>query len=329
MGIWKKRAVCFAVMCGLSSSFAAVLQVSAEDYSGIIESGQVYYISNCYSGKYLEVSTDKAGASLWQKDFDGGIKQQFQLVLAEGTGEEAVYSIVPQANPGLRLDITNASAKNGAKVKLFTPNQQYAYAQQFQVKTNGDGTARLVSGVSTKSEMALEVAGPSKGELSPVQIWEYAQRDNQQWQLIPADEMTVSSPVPEPPIADYAVIMYALPDMMLPETSKLPFAFANQGHLSVNVGNQFKLEKKQGGSWKPYHPRTSVFWDLNGYLVPSGDIHYFNISFSEFTNRPLTVGKYRVVKDYSCEGLEGTFTVMAEFSVVDDEEQVKNISIPE
>lgn len=186
-----KRFLSFAFACGAVSTLVSGTTVSAS--APTISGGGTYYLKNAYSEKYLEIGTKDSTPSLRQNSFSGDEKQKFQLVLANGTGQQAVYSIVPKAKPELRFDIVNASLKNGAAVKLFKENPAYAYAQQFQLKPNENGTFRLISMVSPDTEKALEIAGPSTESLAPVQIWDYAEGANQQWILFPIEAVLLSA----------------------------------------------------------------------------------------------------------------------------------------
>lgn len=320
------------LMIGLSFNFASVIEVSAQDYSSIIEHGQVYYLLNLYSKKYLEVNGNKAGASLGQGNFTGGVEQQFQFVWAEGIGEYAVYSIVPQANPKLRLNVDNASSKNGTKIKLLAESQQTHCAQQFQVKSDeyGFNRVQIFSMVSENTEMALGLEGPSKRNSAPLQIWEYIKASNQKWRITPVNEMNPGLAIPDSPAADDALSMYSCQSVIPLGTPGIKLAFANKGRRMASVDDGFMLEKKQGDSWSFYHADT-YFTNLTAHDVPPGEINFLNILFSDFTDYPLTVGEYRVVKTYNShnrQGLDGSLSVTAEFSVVDDGAQVKNTTTP-
>lgn len=260
-----KRFLSLALACGAVSTLVSGTMVNAVAPTAIGEG--TYYLRNAYSEKYLEISAQGSGASLRQNSFSGDEKQKFQLVLVNGVGQQAVYSIVPKANPELRFDIVNASSKNGTMVNLFKENSAYAYAQQFQLKPNENGTFRLLSMVSPGNEKALEIAGPSTENLATVQIWDYAEGKNQQWTLLPIESVLLPAEGSEE-IAEHTVIPEEITTAVIGsgefDGSKISFTsdktkYKNTDTVYINLknasldellaGQNVKLFRLEGKEW--------------------------------------------------------------------------------
>lgn len=169
----------FSVLCTvLIISLNFSLSVSAKEIGDNLQ----YYLKNCYSGKYMQVEEDKMYSGIVQSDFSGNENQIFKFIRS-GTG----YEIEPVSALGMRLDIKNASSKNGTALQLYKINKQYSKAQTFKIIENKDGTYRIISNISS-SEKAIEAAGPSKQNKAKVQIWDYKGLENQKWELISINE---------------------------------------------------------------------------------------------------------------------------------------------
>lgn len=277
-----------------------------------IEDGQIYYLQNQYSGLFMEAEN----SYLQQNTFSGSSNQQFVVKYVKGSGDQFIYTIIPFSNPDLQLDIDNASSKNGSRVKLFHNNPGYAYAQQFRLVPNGNGTFRLLSQVTNQSEKAVEVAGPSKKEKARIQIWDYVKGKNQQWILAPL-EVSATRELESTSVPVYAngVTMTTNQAVYPSGTTSITITILNSTSNSISYGQDFQLLKHEGSKWKEYQPKEEIIWDMMGYGNSPGKSNSMVLHMNSVTNEKLIPGEYKIIKSYGYDGESEKYTVEAEFTV--------------
>ena len=124
-------------------------------------SGKTYYLKNSYSGLNLQVN----GTVVTQGKFTGQTNQQFTMTEVGTRNGNKVYSIIPKSSGfDMRLDIVNASLRNGAKVQVFKNNPAYATAQQFEVCVENGNVCCFFSCLSSDTTKCLEIVGPSTSD---------------------------------------------------------------------------------------------------------------------------------------------------------------------
>ena len=172
-------------MCFFSGVLPAVAETS-ESFQGVSKN-EIYYLKNVYSGKYMEVDGKISVSKIIQNEFTGSINQQFKISFSSQISAGKYYSIIPQINSDLKIDVVNAVSNNGTKIQAFKNNPSFSYAQQFMLVPNSDDTYRIIAQFSTPKEKAVEVAGPSIQNRAPVQLWDYVGAANQKWVLVPVE----------------------------------------------------------------------------------------------------------------------------------------------
>lgn len=156
----------------------ALLEPASYDFSG------TYYLQNKFSNLTLTAN----GSTLTQEKYTGKPNQKFTFKEAGTQNGKKTYIIVPEsAGENMRLDVFNASLKNGAKLQVFKNNPSHPKAQQFRIIIEND-MCILLSCLSTVPQKCLEVAGPSTKAGAPVQLWDYVAADNQKWYFAQATE---------------------------------------------------------------------------------------------------------------------------------------------
>ncbi|WP_081883543.1 RICIN domain-containing protein, partial [Glycomyces tenuis] len=104
----------------------------------------------------------------------------------DGVDPRATYAI-ESAHSGRVLDVTDASAANGASIQQWddfgSANQRWRFVDA------GEGYWQIVSVASGK---ALDVTGASVANGAPVQQWDYVGGANQQWSVTPLGDGSYS-----------------------------------------------------------------------------------------------------------------------------------------
>lgn len=125
-----------------------------------ITSGQVYYLRNANSGKYLDVPKGNSGngTDLIQYSFNGGANQIFKTVYNSTTGD---YALIPMCATGSAVEITNTSPNNNEIVQIWSkPSSGYMNSQRFKIVRNSNGSYKLLSYASSYTK-AVVVQGAS------------------------------------------------------------------------------------------------------------------------------------------------------------------------
>ena len=118
-------------------------------------SGQLYYLRNVKSDKYLDVpySNGADGTDLIQHAFNGNRNQQFKLIYNATTND---YSLSPECASGSAIEITNASSSNNAIVQIWSkPASGPMDSQRFNILSNANGSYRLLSYTSAYTKAVV------------------------------------------------------------------------------------------------------------------------------------------------------------------------------
>ncbi len=138
-----------------------------------ITSGQIYYLRNASSGKYMDVkgggSSDN-GTDLVQYRFNGNSNQKFKLE----RDELGYYSLIPQNATKKAVEITNTSKNNDAQVQIWdTQSYGYMSSQKFKIVKNTSGTwsgtYRLLSYCSDLNKAAVVQGGSGSDNANVIQ----------------------------------------------------------------------------------------------------------------------------------------------------------------
>lgn len=141
--------------------------------------GQVYFIRNVYSNKYLDISNGVAATQkpLVQYEFTGNTQQQFKLI----AGDSGYYYIAPIQDVSLRVDIDGGNTTDGTTVKLYTINPNNVNAQQFCFTSLGNDKYKINSKLS--SSQVVELQDFSDNLDTRIELWSDNGGTNQQWIL--------------------------------------------------------------------------------------------------------------------------------------------------
>lgn len=140
-------------------------ETSSGETAGI-SSGQVYYLRNANSGKYLNAPGSANGTDLTQSGFNGGQGQQFKVQFNSSTRD---YSLIPMCATGSAVEITNQSAENDAVVQIWAKASSGGVmnSQRFRIVQNANGSYRLQSYASNYTK-AVVVKNGSTAENWPI-----------------------------------------------------------------------------------------------------------------------------------------------------------------
>lgn len=154
--------------------------------------GLVYNgVYNIVSYKDHTLGFDCAGGSsekntnvqLWTIDRNATHHQfKIEQVSIDGNGVRW-YSIKPNHNTGMAVDVSDASTTNGANIQLWTYNGNAA--QLFAFVRNDDGSYKIVSKLNGSS--VLDIASGNVAEGTNIQLWEDNGSAAQKWVLLPID----------------------------------------------------------------------------------------------------------------------------------------------
>ena len=156
------------------------------------EDGQMFSFSNKKSGLVLDVSGGKTDlrTNIWLYRNNGTAAQKWILVPAEAPAllTSGIYSISSALNGSMCLDVSNASAANGANVWLYPGNG--SAAQQFAVTYAGVGYEYSI--VNINSHRSLDAAGGATAPGTNVQQWRINGSNAQKWEIVPNEDNTFS-----------------------------------------------------------------------------------------------------------------------------------------
>ena len=181
--------------CFISSDYSAsdklrpIIHIKYTTGSGQaigVTSGQVYYLRNVNSGRYLDVpnGNNTDGTDLIQYTLKGGRNQQFKLVYNASTKD---YSLSPVCAPNSAVEITNTSSDNDAVVQIWAkPSSGVMNSQRFDI-VYSSGSYRLLS-YASKYASAVVVEGASKNDSAPIIQYTNNGTTNGFWYLEPANK---------------------------------------------------------------------------------------------------------------------------------------------
>lgn len=163
---------------------------SAAQQWKIIDAGDgYYYIASAADPNYvLDISnaSPKDGANVHIYKNNGSNAQKWifnkdvdSIVIENKTIPDGIYEIVPQVAKNKRLDIANASIKNGANVQIWSANNTDAQKFKFEYDNQGYYTITNV-----KSGKVLDVQNAKNA--NGTNVWQYTSNntDAQKWQVL-------------------------------------------------------------------------------------------------------------------------------------------------
>ena len=231
----------------ISSSIQAKRpHIEVEYYNDAPPSGfapnAAYFIRSVYSGKYITVPSNGGSQTyLTQQDFTGASCQKFQAKYVGG----GVYTLIPQHNTSLRIDVSNGFDQNGNDLWVYTAND--TAAQYFRIIANGDGSYRLMPLNSTTR--VVDIEGPSTANGARIQIWTWSSSANQmKWYFESANsfaQMRIYS-TDSTGILGHAFLVFK-------NTNSFPITIANMiipAGSEITMGTFAALEElEHGGVW--------------------------------------------------------------------------------
>lgn len=142
-----------SILVCLALSLAFFLQNPlpiADAASSILTSNQIYYIKNKRTGKYLTASSSSSGATLSMQNFSESNLQKFKVTLAETTNGVKYYTISLNANTNLKVNVTNSSNADGARIGLSTTSATNAQRFNFIINSShGQNSYKIMPKLST------------------------------------------------------------------------------------------------------------------------------------------------------------------------------------
>lgn len=185
----KKRIGCILLVCAII--VLAVYYPSASAYTAAqnINSGEIYFVKNKNSGKYLDVEhgVDANGTNVSQYQYNGKTNQKWKVNYV-GNG---LYNLIPMCSSTRMLDIYNANDFQRANVDIWIDGNQ-SPARRFAIVLNQDGYSyRLLSQCSNYTR-AVTVEGRSCTNGANVFQYTYNGTTNDEWILQPAGNKSVN-----------------------------------------------------------------------------------------------------------------------------------------
>lgn len=183
----KKVSVLFLCLLVILGS---MLYPSAGAYTAAqnIISGEVYYVKNKFSGKYLDVEhgVDANGTNVSQYQYNGKVNQKWKVNYV-GNG---LYNLIPMCSSTRMLDVYNANDFQRANVDIWIDGNQ-SPARRFALALNTDSYSfRLLSQCSNYTR-AVTVEGKSCSNGANVFQFAYNGTTNDEWILQPANRKSV------------------------------------------------------------------------------------------------------------------------------------------
>ena len=162
-----------------------------------ITSGELYYIRNVNSGKYLDVKND--GINVVQHSFNKSAHQKWKITYES----DGFYSLSPVGSPSNVLDLSNGFASNGNPLwsyKKWASNTVESNAQRFAISKVGTNAYKIASKKDTSK--VVEVQSASTAENAIVQLWNYVGQTQQQWYAERVKTATCSREVTSMPVSN-------------------------------------------------------------------------------------------------------------------------------
>ena len=145
-----------------------------------------YIIRNVNSGKVLDVANGgmASGTNVQQYEYNGTDSQKW--IIQET--DDGYYNIISKLNE-LYLDVSGGTAGNGTNIQVYTPNGTDSQKFKFILKDSQTGTRNLDDGTyriatSLNSNVGLDVSNGSKNNEANVQVWNYDNVEQQQFNIV-------------------------------------------------------------------------------------------------------------------------------------------------
>lgn len=123
----------------------------------------LYYIKNVNSGKFLTVT---ANGNIVQQSKNNNENQRFFI---RNSSFSNYYTLTPDSNYNLRVDIANSLDADYTNVGTFQENPAFASAQCFKFIQNSDGSYKIMPKLSTTR--VLDVTDASTAENANIQLF--------------------------------------------------------------------------------------------------------------------------------------------------------------
>ncbi len=173
------RKILSMLMClTMVISSVSVTYVSTAAAAVVPEDGNIYYIKNKHSGKYLQVENDSAedGANVCQATGTGSLGQRW-IINENSDGSVRLKSAVDMTG-GVALDIPNGDGNNLVNVQTWSSNGYTP--QNFKLESNGDGSYAITTAASGYAR-CLDVLNWSTESGANVIQYDCFMADNQLW----------------------------------------------------------------------------------------------------------------------------------------------------
>ena len=165
-----------------------IVSYSIVSQAATVTNHGLFYIKNVATGKYLTV--DSYG-NVVQQNLNSSEYQRFFIDEAYTGNNIMYYTISPDYNADLRLDIANANDANFANVQVQLQTD-YPEAQQFRFIAVAGGAYKIMPRLS--STRVLDVSNASSDNNANIQLYVYRTSnsdqyyDYQSWELISAEK---------------------------------------------------------------------------------------------------------------------------------------------
>ena len=145
-----------------------------------------YVIRNINSNKVLDVQGGgiNSPTNVQQYEYNGTDSQKW--IIQET--DDGYYHIISKLSE-LYLDVSGGTAGNGTNIQVYTPNETASQKFKFILKDSQVGTRTLEDGTyriatSLNSNVGLDISNASKNNGGNVQIWNYDDVEQQQFNIV-------------------------------------------------------------------------------------------------------------------------------------------------
>lgn len=318
----KKISVLFLCLLVILGS---VFYPSAGAYTAAqnIISGEVYYVKNKFSGKYLDVEhgVDANGTNVSQYQYKGAGNQRWRVSYVGG----GLYNLTPQISNTRMLDVYNASDFQRANIDIWIDGNQ-SPARRFALALNTDSYSfRLLSQCSSFTR-AVTVEGKSCSNGANVFQFAYNGTANDEWILEPANRKSVELGV------NYALCNAAKRPVTYPDCEQLGgdcTNFVSQCMLAsgVHFRDEWMINKKSGNYPRPV---SAAQLDDSWELKTIGGIFGYGASspwisaekFREFWKHKVQIEFFsgEFIRDHSDKIIQKDFVRGDVIQVIDNNE---------
>lgn len=162
--------------------------IPASEAASGITSGEIYYIRNVNSGKYLDVKN--GNLEVVQCSFNRGEHQKWKVVYEA----DGYYSLSPVGSANKVLDLANGFTSNGNPLWSYNKwpsNTSEKNAQRFAISQIGTGKYKIAAKKDTNK--VVEVRSASVEDNATVQLWDYVGQPQQQWYMEKVSDQVIYS----------------------------------------------------------------------------------------------------------------------------------------